>query len=118
MNATVTISLSEWQAQIDALRSAEQEIVSLKKDLIEARCSDPSDRVPRLIRGMRAAARLIPLAMQCGARAWPYEALIDFATVLESMPDVDVNDVVMAIDMRKFADNQEAIRLPDPRPMA
>ena len=111
---TVSLPLAEWMAKESELRAAQDEVSRLRTALAVAEQADPSGRIQTLVTGMRAARVLVPLAMQAGARAWPYAALVTFADVLEAMPGSTIDDSCAAIDMRKFAAGEEAIRLYDP----
>ena len=107
MNGTVSVSLSEWQTKIDALRAAELEISVLKAAALAAERADPSGRVPALIGGMRAARWIAALAMQYPAKRWPIDELRTYALAYRTMPGATVDDEVIAIDMLKFCDELE-----------
>lgn len=117
MTGTVTISLSEWQTQLDARAAAEAEVARLKAALAAAEAADPSGRVPALLEGLRAARWLAGLAMQYPAKRWPIDELRIFARAFSMMPGATVDEGVVAIDMLKFCDEmvmKEAITLTAP----
>lgn len=122
-SATLNLSMSDYTMLLNRVKEAEQEAAEARVALQAQRLEDPTGRVPALTSFARecltiarfAVANLPPETI----RGWPVEALRRMTLGLKDLPDYDVNDRDMAIDLLNFADEcaQHEIRrraLPPP----
>lgn len=100
--------MTDYTMLLNRVKEAEQQAVDAKHALQAQRLEDPTGRVPALTSFARdcltiarfAIANLPPEVI----RGWPVDALRRMIHGLKDLPDYDVNDRDMAIDLLNFAD--------------
>jgi hypothetical protein len=121
-NATLTISLNDYNALLASRAAIEADLIIVSKELEAAKLVDPSGRLPALVAFSRdcltlarfAVANLPPEMI----RGWPYEALRRIAAELPTLPDATADDRDMALDLINFAkdcEDHEIRRRAEPR---
>jgi hypothetical protein len=101
--------MNDYTMLLNRVKGAEQEAADGRAALQAQRLEDPTGRVPALTSFARecltiarfAVANLPPETI----RGWPVEALRRMILGLKDLPDYDVNDRDMALDLLNFADD-------------
>lgn len=113
MSATVTLPLTEWQAQMDLRQEAEKQAANFKRQLIEARmqtggdparCRSLNELARNLLSVTRFAVSQLPPESH---RNWPARELRGAAQLLPMLNDHDQNDREIASEFQAFADECE-----------
>jgi hypothetical protein len=113
--ASMTMPFSEYQELLAARTRAEQEAAEVRAELAAAKLVDPTG----VVTGLNAFARnCLTIAQYAVAnlppelnKGWPYEALLKICEHINILPDYDVNDRDMALDVINFARDCEAHEL-------
>lgn len=123
MNATLNISLADYQELLTARTRLEQENAAVRAELLVAKMEDSTGKLPSItvfardcMMIARYAIANLPPELNCG---WPYEELRRVANNMHVLPDCSVDDRDMALDMLNFADDceqHETRRRNRPRP--
>jgi hypothetical protein len=110
-NATLQMSLDEYNAILGSRTQAEQERDQAFKELAAAKLVDPSGYVPKISEFARdcltiarfAIANLPPEMI----RGWPYQTLRKICETINVLPDYTADDRDMALDLLDFAQDCE-----------
>ena len=107
MPATVTLPLEELDEFRSQIRTANETIAKLKKEMIEHRLESSGDDVQKLLAFCRAALEIVGYAVANlhpeFSKKWPYEALRTVSFGIDALPDVTPFESEMAFELRKFA---------------
>lgn len=115
MNATLNITLNDYNALIAARTEAERDAAKAREEARIARLEDPSDKLARLLTFTRdildvarfGIAHLPPETV----RNWPYETLRRAMHNIDALPDCSTSDRDMALDLVNFARECEVLEL-------
>jgi len=115
MNATLNITLNDYNALVQARTAAEQDAAKAREEARLARLEDPSAKLTRLLAFTRdvldvarfGIAHLPPETV----RNWPYETLRRAMHNIDALPDCSTADRDMAIDLVSFARECEVLEL-------
>lgn len=109
---TLNLSLEEYNALQAAKSRAEAETAEVRAELRAAKFIDGDARVKAVTAFARDCLTLARFAVaNCPPeviRGWPYEVLQRVANTMEDLPDFDLSDRDMAIDLLSFARDCEA----------
>lgn len=115
MNATLNITLNDYNALVKARTDAEQEAARAREETRLARLEDPSTKMTRLLtftRDILDVARfgIAHLAPEI-VKNWPYETLRRAMRNIDALPDCSTSDRDMALDLIAFARECEVLEL-------
>lgn len=102
---SVTMDMTEWEAMRTARKEAEEQVQTLKRQVVDAALADPSSLVRSSHKLARDSMKIISYAMGMlgvGARNWPVESLLAVADGIEKLVDADGIELELAREMRHF----------------
>ena len=115
MNATLNITLNDYNALMQARTTAEQDAAQAREEARVARLEDPSAKLDRLLvftRDILDVARFgIAHLPPETVKNWPYETLRRAMRNIDALPDCSTSDRDMALDLVSFARECEVLEL-------
>lgn len=113
--ATHTLTDVEYGDLINAREEALKDNARLQAELVEAKKTDPANRVAPLNELVRAAFEIVRFAVANlnpeSTRGWPTKALNDVADRIPTLVDYTSDDGDLATELRSFARDCEAYAL-------
>jgi hypothetical protein len=109
--ASVTLSMEEYNELQSRERQVRQELVEIKRQLVEAKLADPTERVQRLQELSRALLGVLRFALanlpSITIPNWPTASLRAVGLNLTHLPDYSDDDSTLAVEVLAFADEAD-----------